>query len=52
VEKNRRTVLDRPIVLATRNEGKIREFRRILADFPIEIKSLGKMVRLSKITRS
>jgi len=40
VEKNRRTVLDRPIVLATRNEGKIREFRRILADFPIEIKSL------------
>jgi len=33
-------VLDRPIVLATRNEGKIREFRRILADFPIEIKSL------------
>ncbi len=41
MEKNRRTVLDRPIVLATRNEGKIREFRRILADFPIEIKSLG-----------
>ena len=40
MEKNRRTVLDRPIVLATRNEGKIREFRRILADFPIEIKSL------------
>ncbi|RLB17696.1 MAG: Non-canonical purine NTP pyrophosphatase, partial [Deltaproteobacteria bacterium] len=34
-------MLDRPIVLATRNEGKIREFRRILADFPIEIKSLG-----------
>ena len=33
-------MLDRPIVLATRNEGKIREFRRILADFPIEIKSL------------
>ena len=41
MEKNRRTVLDRPIVLATRNEGKIREFRRILADFPIEIKGLG-----------
>lgn len=32
--------LDRPIVLATRNEGKIREFRRVLVDFPAEIKSL------------
>jgi XTP/dITP diphosphohydrolase len=32
--------LDRPIVLATRNEGKIREFRRVLDDLPVEIKSL------------
>jgi XTP/dITP diphosphohydrolase len=32
--------LDRPIVLATRNEGKIREFKRVLDDFPVEIKGL------------
>jgi XTP/dITP diphosphohydrolase len=32
--------LDRPLVLATRNEGKIAEFRRLVADFHIEIKSL------------
>ncbi len=32
--------LDRPIVLATRNEGKIREFRRVLDEFPVEIKEL------------
>jgi len=32
--------LDRPIVLATRNEGKVSELRRVLDDFPVEIKSL------------
>lgn len=32
--------LDAPIVLATRNRGKIRELKRFLADFPVEIKSL------------
>lgn len=29
------------IVLATRNEGKVREFRELLRDFPIELKSLN-----------
>jgi XTP/dITP diphosphohydrolase len=28
------------IVLATRNKGKVREFRELLKDFPVEIKSL------------
>ena len=32
--------LDRPLVLATRNEGKIAEFEHLVADFDIEIKSL------------
>lgn len=32
--------LDRPIVLATRNEGKIREFVRLVSGFPVEIRSL------------
>ena len=30
----------RPLVLATRNEGKIKEFRELLSGFDIEIKSL------------
>lgn len=29
------------LVLATRNEGKVREFRAMLRDFPIELKSLN-----------
>ncbi len=32
--------IDRPLVLATRNRGKISEFRELLKDFDIEIKSL------------
>ncbi len=32
--------LDRPLVIATRNQGKISEFRELLKDFDIEIKSL------------
>jgi XTP/dITP diphosphohydrolase len=32
--------LDRPLVLATRNEGKIAEFKQLVADFDIEIRSL------------
>ncbi len=32
--------IDRPLVLATRNEGKISEFKGLLADFDIEIKGL------------
>ncbi|HBF42707.1 MAG TPA: Non-canonical purine NTP pyrophosphatase [Desulfobacteraceae bacterium] len=32
--------LDRPLVLATRNEGKISEFKELLSDFSVEIKSL------------
>ncbi|MBW1797142.1 MAG: Non-canonical purine NTP pyrophosphatase, partial [Deltaproteobacteria bacterium] len=30
--------LDRPLVLATRNEGKIAEFKHLVADFDIEIR--------------
>ena len=33
--------LDRPFVLATRNEGKITEFRKLVADFHVEIKGLN-----------
>ena len=32
--------LERPIVLATKNEGKISEFKGLLADFDTELKSL------------
>ena len=32
--------LDRPLVLATHNEGKIAEFRGLLADFDVEIRGL------------
>jgi inosine/xanthosine triphosphate pyrophosphatase family protein len=32
--------LVRPLVLATRNPGKILEFRELLSGFPVEIKSL------------
>lgn len=33
--------LDRPLVLATRNAGKISEFRQLLHDFDVEIKGLN-----------
>ncbi|MFZ7112430.1 MAG: XTP/dITP diphosphatase [Desulfatiglandales bacterium] len=33
-------MLDRPLVLATKNEGKIREFKDLLAGFEIQIKNL------------
>jgi XTP/dITP diphosphohydrolase len=33
-------MLDRPLVLATRNQGKISEFKELLSGFEIEIKSL------------
>jgi len=33
-------ILERPLVLATRNEGKISEFKDLIASFGIEIKSL------------
>ena len=32
--------LDRPLVLATRNEGKISEFKTLLSDFGVEVKDL------------
>jgi len=32
--------LDRPLVIATRNQGKVSEFKELLKDFDIEIKSL------------
>jgi XTP/dITP diphosphohydrolase len=40
MEKKKPAALDRPIVLATRNKGKIREFESLLAEFPVTIKSL------------
>ena len=33
-------MLDRPLVLATHNQGKIAEFKELLSGFPVEIKSL------------
>jgi XTP/dITP diphosphohydrolase len=33
-------MLERPLVLATRNEGKIREFQGLLLGFDVEVKSL------------
>ena len=33
-------MLDRPLVLATHNQGKIAEFKEMLSGFPLEIKSL------------
>lgn len=38
--KGRSQALDRPLVLATRNPGKVSEFRELLSGFEIEIKSL------------
>jgi len=32
--------LDRPLVLATRNEGKISEFKALLSDFGVDVKDL------------
>ena len=32
--------LDRPLVIATRNEGKVSEFRKLLEGFDVDIKSL------------
>ncbi len=34
-------MLDRPIILATRNQGKVKEFRELLSDFSIEFQSLA-----------
>jgi XTP/dITP diphosphohydrolase len=34
-------MIDRPLVLATRNEGKIAEFKTLFSGFPIEMKSLN-----------
>jgi len=34
-------MIDRPLVIATRNEGKIAEFRTLFSGFPIEMKSLN-----------
>ena len=33
-------ILDRPLVLATRNEGKISEFKGLFSEFKVELKSL------------
>ena len=34
-------MIDRPLVLATRNKGKISEFKTLFSGFPIEMKSLN-----------
>ena len=34
-------MIDQPLVLATRNEGKIAEFKTLFSGFPIEMKSLN-----------
>ena len=34
-------MIDRPLVLATRNKGKIAEFKTLFSGFPIEMKSLN-----------
>ena len=34
-------MLNRPLILATKNQGKIEEFKELLSGFPIEIKSLN-----------
>jgi XTP/dITP diphosphohydrolase len=42
-------MLEKPLVLATRNQGKIREFKELLIDFQIEIKSLQDFGPISPI---
>ena len=42
-------MLERPLVLATRNQGKIWEFKDLLSDFRVEIKSLQDFGPLSPI---
>jgi XTP/dITP diphosphohydrolase len=42
-------MLEKPLVLATRNQGKISEFKKLLSDFPIEIKSLKDFGPISPI---
>ena len=42
-------MLEKPLVLATRNQGKISEFKKLLSDFPIEIKSLQDFGPLSPV---
>ena len=42
-------MLEKPLVLATRNQGKISEIRKLLLDFPIEIKSLQDFGPISPI---
>jgi XTP/dITP diphosphohydrolase len=42
-------MLEKPLVLATRNQGKISEFKKLLLDFPIEIKSLQDFGPISPI---
>jgi XTP/dITP diphosphohydrolase len=41
IDPVKKAKIDRPMVLATRNEGKISEFRQLLSDFEVEIKSLN-----------
>jgi len=33
----------RPLIVATGNPGKLREFRALLADFPFDLHSLGEL---------
>ena len=41
--------LDRPLVIATRNRGKVLEFKRLLGGFGIEIKSLDEFGPLPEV---
>lgn len=41
--------LDRPLVIATRNKGKVSEFKELLKDFDVEIKSLDDFGPLPEI---
>jgi len=38
----------RPLVVATRNEGKLREFRELLAPFHLKIKGLGEFLPIAE----
>ena len=42
-------MLRKPLILATRNQGKISEFKKLLSDFPIEIKSLQDFGSISPV---
>ncbi|RPI78893.1 MAG: XTP/dITP diphosphatase [Desulfobacteraceae bacterium] len=40
---------DQPLVLATRNKGKLKEFQELFADFPIALKSLADFEEIPEV---